>query len=297
MRFPSLPAVDPRALAAATILTALLGAAFWPTILWLGQTWWVDPYYTHGPLAVAAAGAFVWRARRSLSGGEPALYGILLIAFGLALRISTFARVDHVLESVGLLLVLAGLVAILAGSAGLRAVAVPFVILALAVPIPQAARVAPWLASHAAGLAAQAAGLIGLEVVRSGAQLVVADGAMTVGAPCSGLRSLVALLTLSVVLAGVLEGPRDRKALLVLAAVPVAFLANGLRLVALIWVAAVLGLERGMTFFHGPSSAALFLVSTAGLVVIGHALGCDFRLDDNFDSDLDGDLTENDELE
>ncbi len=266
-------------MAAALVLVALISIAFWPTIIWLGSSWWVDPYYTHGPLAVAAAAWFTWRARHVFVGGMPSLIGAGLIASGLALRISTFVRADHVVESFGLLFVFAGLAAILGGRAGLRSAALPLSILALAIPLPHIARVAPWLAAEVAGHAAGAAGLIGIEVARSGAQLIVADGAMTVGAPCSGLRSLVALLTLALVIAGTLEGPLNRRTLIVLAAVPIAFVANGVRLVGLIWIAAVMGVDHGLGFFHGPSSPVLFLASAAGLVVIGRALGCDFAFD------------------
>lgn len=276
MQQRTFPRIGRRYLAAGLVLVALIAAAFGPTILWLGRTWWVDPYYTHGPLAVAAAAYFTWRARDAFVDRAPSMIGVGMIAAGLALRISTFARADHVVASAGLLFVLAGFAAIIGGRHGLRAAALPVAILALAVPLPQIARIAPPLAAHAAGIAAGAAGLIGVEVARSGAQLVVADGAMTVGAPCSGLRSLVALVTLAVVLAGVLDGPISRRALIVLAAVPIALFANGARLVGLIWVAAAMGLDRGLSFFHGPSSAMFFMASVAGLIVFGRTLGCDF---------------------
>lgn len=262
---------------------ALLVVAFWPTLLWLGRSWSVDPYYTHGPVALAAAAFFVWRARADLTSGNPSALGAVLVAGGLAARMFTVARPDHVVEAFGLLLVLAGLAAIVGGRAGLRAAALPLAILALAVPLPHVALLAPWLAAHAAGHAAGAAGLIGFEVVRSGAQLIVADGAMTVGAPCSGLRSLVALVTLALVIAGVLQGPVERRALIVAAAIPIALLANGARLVGLISIASALGVDRGLGFFHGPSSGALFLASAAGLVVIGRALGCDVPLEADAD--------------
>lgn len=278
MRLPSLPRFERRHLAA-IVFVALIATAFWPTFVWLGRSWWVDPYYTHGPLAVAAALWFIWRARHVFVDSAPSSIGAALIVTGLALRVSTFARADHVVEAAGLILVLAGLSAIIGGRPGLRASVIPLAIFALAVPLPQIAKIAPWLAAHAAGQAAGAAGLIGIEVVRSGAQLIVADGAMTVGAPCSGLRSLVALVTLALVLAGTFEGPPLRRALVVMAAVPIALIANGARLVGLIWIASAMGLDRGLGFFHGPSSAVLFLASAAGLIVIGRTLGCDFSLE------------------
>jgi exosortase/archaeosortase family protein len=88
---------------------------------------------------------------------------------------------------------------------------------------------------------------------------------------------LVALATLAVLLAGVLHGPPLRRALMVVAAVPLALAANAVRLTALLWVADTYGTESGLAFFHGPSSPMLFALAAGGLLAVTRSLGIDVQ--------------------
>jgi exosortase len=148
------------------------------------------------------------------------------------------------------------------------------VILALAIPLPIMERLAPPLASAAARGAVLAAGSVGAGVVQAGAQLTVGDGSFTVGAPCSGLRSLLALATLAVVLAGAADGPKRSRIGLVALAVPIALAANWLRLTGFIWLAEASGADRALALYHSLSSPILVVLSAALLVAFGAASGC-----------------------
>jgi exosortase len=267
------PVALPAAAPVALLVVATL-AAWWPALGWLARTWAVHPYYAHGPLVVLAAGAFLWLRRDRLIAGAPSAYGLALVAAGAGLHVLAATRQVWPLSVAALLLALGGVAALIGGGGALRAAAYPLGIAALAIPLPLAERIAPWLAANAAAASAALAGAFGADVQRAGAMLVVGGGAMTVGAPCSGLNSLVALITLAAVLAGVVGGPPGRRAALVAAAVPLALFANGLRLTSLLWLADAFGAAFGMAFFHGPASPTAFLVATAGLLGVARLLGC-----------------------
>jgi len=267
--------LQPGTVVAAAVLAAGLAVTFAPTAAWLLEGWRENQYYAHGPLALAAALVLVWMARDRLMREEPSAVGLTLVAVGAAMHVLSLQASDRPLSAAALLVVFAGLAWTFGGASALRASVLPLVLLALAIPLPQAARLAPWLAARVSYFAAGAANALGSDVVHSGPQLIVADGAMTVGAPCSGLSSMVALASLAVMLAALVDGPPFRKLLLVAAALPLALLANGLRLTALIWLADAFGTQRGLAFFHGPSSPLLFLLATVGLLLLGRAIGCD----------------------
>lgn len=254
-----------------------IAVLWWPALGWLARTWRVHPYYAHGPLVVVAAGAFLVHRRRELAADEPSGVGLALVATGAGIHLLALARSTWPLSVAALLLALAGLAVLAGGARAGRAAAYPLGIAALAIPLPLVERVAPWLAGHAAAASAAVAGAFGADVQRSGAMLLVGDGTLTVGAPCSGLNSLVALITLSAVLAGVVGGSPARRAALILAAVPLALAANGLRLTSLLWVADVFGAAFGLAFFHGPASPTAFLLATGGLLGVARMLGCDVR--------------------
>ncbi len=256
-------------------LVALVGLLFAPTLGWLVRSWWVHPYYAHGLVMPAVAAWFAWRARAGWRAGQPSDLGLGLIAAGIALHLAALGWAIFPLSALALLLVLGGLALVVGGPPALRSVAFPLLLLAIAIPLPLAERAAPFLAAAVARLAATGAAAADIAVTRTGAEIAVANGSLVIGAPCSGLRSLVALFTLAVVLAGVSSGPRLQRGLLVGLAIPLALAANLLRVTALVWVAGTFGVEQGLAFFHGPSSPILFALAAAGLVAAGRWLGCD----------------------
>jgi exosortase len=269
--------LEPRGLVAAGAIALLTAAVFAPTLGWLVRSWQVHPYYSHGLLVPPLAAWFAWRERRRLLAGSGGWAGVALVAAGVAVHLAAGRLADHPLSAAGLLLALLGFAHAAAGGNGLRAALLPVGLLALAVPLPLVEQLAPPLAAGVAGAAAMAAGSVGVAVVQAGAQLAVGDGAFTVGAPCSGLRSLLALATLALAAAGVLDGPLARRLALVALAVPLALAANWLRLTGLLWLADTVGAERGLAVFHGPASPVLFGLAAAALLVAGRALGCDVR--------------------
>lgn len=262
------------------VLLGLLGVLAAPSLHWLWLSWQAHPFYAHGPLVPVVAAWFAWRARARLVGGGGSDAGLLVIAAGAASYVLAL-RAGLQLPAIGGLLVAAsGIALFVGGRAGLTAAAFPLALLALAVPLPLVERLAPDMAASVAHAAAVSASAAGAVVERAGAQLVVGGGAFTVGAPCSGLRSLIALVTLATMLAGLADGPRGRRTALVGAAIPLALGANWARLTGLIVASDALGPERGLALFHATASPLSFAAATAALVVFGHVLGCHVRADD-----------------
>ncbi len=263
--------------AVALVLVGLVAVLFAPTVAWLARTWQVHPYYGHGWLVPVVAAAFAWRARARFTAGGPADAGFALVAAGVALHLAAGRWQAFPVSACALVVVLAGLAWTFGGRPALQAAALPAGLLLLAIPWPFVERTAPFLAAWVARAAAATAGGLGAAVVQRGAELAVADGAFTVGAPCSGLQSAVALVTLAMVLAGVLDGPWRRRLALVLLALPIALAANWLRLTGLLWMAAAHGSAEGMAWFHGPPALLLYAMAAAGLVAAGRWMGCDVR--------------------
>ena len=103
--------------------------------------------------------------------------------------------------------------------------------------------------------------LMGIEVVRSGTQLFSTDGSYQydVAAACSGIRSLVALSSLSLVI-GYLSFQRFwRRALILILAFPYAFIGNVLRILAIILAAELFGQKAG-TVVHEWFGFLIFLI-------------------------------------
>jgi EpsI family protein len=87
------------------------------------------------------------------------------------------------------------------------------------------------------------------------------------------MKSLVALLALSALVAYLLSGPRWKRWALFAAGLPLALLANVLRIVCILVIATIWGAKAAEGFFHGFSGIVVFLFATLGLVATGRALG------------------------
>jgi len=116
--------------------------------------------------------------------------------------------------------------------------------------------------------------LIGLAVTQTGGGIVLADSTLVVGAQCSGMRSMVALLALATLMAFVLKGSLWARLGLILLAVPLAVVANVVRITSLLWVIATLGDEIGLDFYHDWSSPLLFLLALGLLILASWMMGC-----------------------
>lgn len=273
---------DPRAAplwlwASAMVLIAVASV---PSLRWLLRLWLGSPYYGHGFLIPLVSAILAFRsARTSVSTGESngpkgAAPGLSLLTAGVALHLVSLPRRVYGASVVGLLLAVAGLLWAWAGPATLRRHAFPLAFLLLAIPIPGLESLTPQLARAVARASAELAKLTGVAAHADGARVTLANTSLVIGAPCSGLSSLVALTTIAVLYAHLVSGSLTSKLVLVALAVPLALAANLLR-VWLLVVAAHLGVvDVAQSPIHGWSSPVLYLLSLALLVSIGRLLGC-----------------------
>jgi exosortase len=259
-------------------------ALFGSTLIWLGYQWRTDEYYAHGPVVLLVSAFFFWRATRrwgeSRSGARSFAVGTACVAAGVAAHVlATDLRAPYL--SVGaLIVILCGLVLALRGGSALRQAAFPLGFLAAAAPLPFVAPLSQPLQIVTARWAAGLAFAAGLPVSQTGAQLSVTGCSLVVGAPCSGLRSIVTFLSLLALLLYITQGVRAAKVALALLAVPVALASNVLRVTSLLAVAQVWGAEAALHYYHTAFGFVFYLLALALLLTLAGVLGCrDIRSD------------------
>jgi exosortase len=124
------------------------------------------------------------------------------------------------------------------------------------------------LASRAGEWALQTARI---PVLREGNVIVLATTTLEVAEACSGIRSLVTLLTLALVLGYFTDRRTWFRTVVALAAVPVAIVANGVRVAGTGIAAHAYGPAAAMGFFHTFSGWLVFVVAFALLLGIQRA--------------------------
>jgi len=245
------------------------------------RTWLGSPYYGHGFLIPVISATLAWRLQRNKPVPEsrmgiegPFWASMALIATSLGLHFFSFARELYLISGVSFVLVLAGVVLAWAGPVIVRRQAFPLFYLLLAIPLPWLESGTPYLARAVAQVAARMARALGIPVLIEGARITLPQAALVVGAPCSGVNSLAALLTLAVLYAFLVCGPVTSRLVLVALSLPIALLANLLRVFLVIVLAYWVSLDAAMTYFHGWSSLALFVMALGLLVIVGKGLRC-----------------------
>lgn len=213
-----------------------IAVVFAPAVIQLAGVWSSVEYYSHGFLVPVASGLVahgIARSRTRLPRVPDWRGGVALGAALLAQAVGVLSG-TLALQGVALVGALAGAVWALRGSAWLRALAFPLAFLLFMVPVPPA-----WLApvivqlllfvTSAATRVLQAAGM---PVLREGNVIQLPGGeSLFVAEACSGLTSLVTLLPIAVLIAWLAPVATRWKLALVLLSVPIAMLANLLRVV------------------------------------------------------------------
>lgn len=256
---------------AATILLYL------PTWFWLVNAWLSDPYYSHGPLVVIVTFYFAWSRRKIFSALSPAPnnLGLALVAVAFAVHLWAMVWRAYYISALTVPLALSGLLIALYGSHFARRLLFPLAFLLLMVPLPLAERVGPLLEGWTATSATAFAQMLGVPAQNVGSQVLLPNSAFTVGIPCGGLRSTIAILTVVTLFAYLVRGAGWARALIFLVAIPIALAANTLRLTLLFAIAIVWGAQTGLAYFDSPfSSLVLFLSAFALLLVIAKLVGC-----------------------
>ncbi|MFQ5678390.1 MAG: exosortase C-terminal domain/associated protein EpsI [Gemmatimonadota bacterium] len=224
----------PRRRTATAVVTAIAFVAlFGTTAAGLFRYWASSAEYGHGLLLLPIALFLAWKRRLPPAQGEPAK-GLCVLVGAVGLFLLGVLGAELFTRRFSLLLALGGLTVFFAGTRQLRAWWLPFGLLLLTLPLPEvvlnsvtfplqllASRVAVALLEFRHVPAALAGNIIFLP----GQQLFVAEA-------CSGLRSVSALLGLTLLIGGTgLATPAARLALLAVA-VPAALAANAFRVFA-----------------------------------------------------------------
>jgi len=246
---------------------------FWPVLAHLVQDWWNDSNYSHGFFIPLISAYFIWERRDQLSHAEikPSLWGLFVLTSGLLLLVIARVGAELFLMRASLLVVLMGLVLYLAGPAYGKVFRFPIAFLVLMIPLP--AIVLNALSLPLQGFAAKAATFclqaLSIPVFRDGNIIALPHLTLEVAEACSGLRSLMSLMTLGIVFAYFSQSQTWKRWVLIASTIPIAIAANALRVAGTGLLAHYFGEETAQGFYHTFSGWLVFLVAFAALAIEG----------------------------
>ncbi len=263
------------------VVLVLMGLLTYPVGRWLVVQWLTSEYYSHGVLTLLVSAYFAWRAMRSShTASAPVNAALALLGGGAWLYVWGESLAAPYLSALALILIAGGLIGFLGSREVLRRLAFPLAYLVFAVPLPFVDGLAVKMGALTAGWATALARGLGVAAINEGGRVTLPACSLAVGAPCGGVRSLVALLALAAVWAYVVRGPRPARIALLLLAVPLASVANLSRVTSLLWVADRWGPEAALRYYHDFSGLIFFALALVGLLAASWGLRCrDLRSD------------------
>jgi exosortase len=251
------------------VVAVLLGAVYHRTVATLWHAWSTNDDYSHGPLVPAVSIAIVWAGRRRLAAlpGRADARGLVLVALASALHV-VGARADvFALQGWSILVMIFGLAMTFLGTQRARALAFPIGYLAFMLTFPPFVMntLSYGLKEITMRLSTAAADALGAQFQRSGMTLYLAGGELRIENPCSGLRSLLALLATAAVFAWFQPGAWWRRVALFLSGVPIAVAGNAVRITLLILVANYSSVAQATGRLHDWSGYFVYAAALAAL--------------------------------
>ncbi len=257
-------------------LLGLVGILYTPILLRLVRQWGTDPNFSHGFFVPAFAGFVVWQERSRLAAirSSPSAWGLPIILFSLCTLILGVFGAELFLSRISLLMLLAGMILFFVGWEFLRGVLFPLLFLILMVPIPAIifSQITFPLQILASKLSATVLPFFGVPVFREGNVINLPAMPLEVAEACSGIRSLLSLLTLAIMYGYLVEKRVAVRVVLALAAVPIAVGANALRIVGTGLLVQYWDPDKAEGFFHAFSGLLMFVVSLLMLFALHQTL-------------------------
>jgi exosortase len=219
------------------VVAALLSAAFWPVLVSMYGSWFDQlAYMEHGILVIPAAACMAWTKRERLAQVQrsPSMWGILLLLVGGAQALLGLAAHWLWVSRSALLVSLVGCVVALYGWRMVKELAYPICTLTLMIAPPTFVfeRITLGLQLLSSRLGESLLEVLGYSVVREGNILELVGTKLSVEEACSGIRSLPAIVFITVLYGYFFVPETIIRAGILVAAIPVAVLGNAGRIVA-----------------------------------------------------------------
>jgi exosortase len=229
--------------------------------------WWTNGDYAHGLFTPIAIAYVAYERRRTLSQivTAPSFWGFPLIVGSQAMLIIGSLGAEFFLQRTSILVFFAGLILFLWGRQALSKTAFGLVLTLLAIPLPAVVfnSVALPLQLLASTMSESVLDLLHIPVYREGNVLQLPGHLMlNVSEACSGIRSLVTLIALAALTTMVsrfVRVPAWARLAFVASSIPVALIANAVRVTGTGLLAYEFGSRAAEGFFHSFSGALVFV--------------------------------------
>jgi len=249
----------------------LLMVCYWPILYRMGNQWATDANMGHGFFVPIMAGMIAWQ-RRDLLMAEPRkpnVLGLFVVVFAALLSVAATLGAELFTARVSFVIALFGTVLYLGGTRWMKVLLFPLSMLLLMIPIPAIiySALTMKLQVLASQLGEAMISLMGIPVLRQGNTLILPSQTLDIAEACSGIRSLMTLLFLSLFISYFMDKKVWMRWALLIATVPIAIGANGMR-VALTGLLSEIDTKLASGVYHEVEGYIVYIVALVSLLVV-----------------------------
>lgn len=253
----------------ALLLPALLFAtfilAYFPVWKQLILTWYSSDDYSHGFFIIPLCFYIIWRKKEVLAEIpiRPSLWGLALCIFSLLLYL--FAHLAEIITVTrfSMVLLLAGVVIYFYGFSIFKELLFPLFLLLFMIPVPAQiyAKLTIPLQLFVSKVSVGISSLLGLPIYREGNVIHLPGRTLQVVQACSGLRSMISLLTLSAIFAYLTLKSNLLRTILFFSGIPAAILVNIIRVLLLVFAFHYLNFDLTKGITHTVFGIIIFILA------------------------------------
>jgi len=241
------------------------------------KDWYTDGNYSHGFIIPLIAGYFLYERRNALQKifVEPWGPGLLVIILGLVQLTVAWLGTEYFTMRLSLVVLMAGMVLYFFGREVFKIALLPISYLIFMVPLPyiiydaMAFPLKLFVTKVSVGVLSS----VGVVVLREGNIIMFPTTTLEVADACSGIRSLMSLLALSVAYAFFVNTTTVKRWIIIASAIPIAIFTNSLRVIVTGILAQYWGAKAAEGFFHEFAGMVVFALAMVMLVALGAILG------------------------
>jgi exosortase len=258
------------------VILALAVWLYFSILFHLILQWFRDPNFSHGFLVPVFSLLVLWHDRHRLLAlpPRPRSAGLWIMGGALCMLIVGVLGAELFLSRLSFVLLIVSLIVLFCGWGHLRIMLFPVLFLILMVPLPAIVfnQITLPLQTIASKLAAATLPFFGVPVLREGNIIKLPAMALEVADACSGIRSLLSLITLAVICGYTIRDRPGVWLILIGAAVPIAIAANSMRIVGAGLLVQYWSADKAEGFFHTFSGWFMFLFSVGLLFSVRQIL-------------------------
>jgi len=248
---------------------ALLIVCYAPILYRMCVQWATDENMGHGFFVPLVAGFIAWRRRQELLAipPKPNGWGLVLVIFAALQALVATLGAELFTARLSFVIALVGVILYIGGTRWVKTLAFPLFLLLFMIPIP--AIIYAQLTLRLQTLASQLGEILitamGIPVLRAGNTLQLPSQTLDIAEACSGIRSLLSLGFLSLVYAYFTDKRVWMRWVLLIATVPIAIGANGIR-VAVTGLLSEINPTLATGAYHETEGYIVFIVALVALI-------------------------------